>query len=247
MTKIVKRSLISLGAIFGILLLLSGVVLAKFYLESRKLSVLETREIAADIYAVKDTYVNLFLMKTNDTYIAFDAGNNIKKVEQGLVRLKIDPKKVAAVFLTHSDSDHTGACSLFPNAVIYLSKAEEQMINGRRSRFLFMKNRLGIPHERLEDNQIINVSGLRIKGIVTPGHTPGSMCFLVNDTYLFAGDTMGLKNGEVTGFNDFFNMDSQRQRKSLDQLADLSGVTSVFTAHYGFTDSHKIAFRNWKD
>jgi hypothetical protein len=32
----------------------------------------------------------------------------------------------AAVFLTHSDVDHIAACSLFENAVIYLSKAEEQ-------------------------------------------------------------------------------------------------------------------------
>ncbi len=247
MTKIMKRSLISLGAVFGILLFLGGVVLVKFYLESRKLSPLETREIAAGVYAVKDTYVNLFLIKTNDAYIAIDAGINEKHVQEALERLKIDPKKVAAVFLTHSDSDHIGACRLFPNAVIYLSKAEEQMINGQMPRFLFMKNKLTVPHELLESNQVLNVSGLSIKGISTPGHTPGSMCFLVNDTYLFTGDTMGLKNGEVTGFNDFFNMDSQRQRKSLDQLADLSGVTSVFTAHYGFTDSHEIAFRNWKN
>jgi len=247
MKLIMKRSLVGLGTVLGIIALLSAAVLVTVYLETRKMSVLESREVAAGVYAVKDSYVNMFLIKTNDTYIAIDAGNNKKQVQQELTRMGIDPKKVSAVFLTHSDVDHIGACSLFQNAVIYLSKAEEQMVTGQTHRFLFMKNQLGLPHELLEDNQILNISGLRIKTLLTPGHTPGSMCFLINDTYLFAGDSMGLKNGEVTEFNDLFNMDSKRQRRSISQLADLSGVKYVFTAHYGFIDSYETAFKNWKD
>ena len=247
MNKILKKSLIPLAGVLGILLVLAVVVLGKFYMEYRKLSPLETREIVDGVYAVQDSYVNLFLVKTHDTYIAIDAGNNAKQVHQELTRLKIDPKKVAAVFLTHSDVDHIAACSLFENAEIYLPKAEEPLANGQIPRFLFMKNQLAHPHEFVDDNQILNISGLKIKGILTPGHTPGSMCFLVNDTYLFTGDTMGIKNGEVIQFNDLFNMDSHRQRKSITQLADLTGVEYVFTAHYGFIDSPEIAFRNWKE
>jgi len=236
-----------LGAVIGLVTILTCGILVKFYLEARKLSPLETGEIVAGVYSVHDTYVNLFLLKINDIYIAIDAGNSQKHVQQELKRLQIDPEKVAALFLTHSDSDHTGACSLFSNAVIYLSKAEEQMINGQTSRFLFMKNKFKFSHVLLKDNQIINFPGLKVKGILTPGHTPGSMCFLVNDTYLFTGDTMGLKNGEATGFNDFFNMDSDIQRSSLGKLAKLSGIKYLFTAHYGFTDSLETAFRNWQD
>jgi len=183
----------------------------------------------------------------NDTYIAFDAGNDAKQVRQELARIKIDPKTVAAVFLTHSDPDHVAACTLFSNAKIYLPKAEEPMVNRQISRFLFMKNQLALPHELLDDNQIINISGLKIKGISTPGHTPGSMSFLVNETHLFTGDTMGIKDGEVTPFNDLFNMDSQRQRKSITRLAALPGVEYIFTAHYGFIESPETAFRNWKE
>ena len=242
-----KRSLISVAAVLGIILLLGGVVLTKVYLEARKLSPLETREIADGVYAIQDSYVNLFLVKTNDTYIAIDAGNNEKQVSRELLKLKIDPKKVAAVFLTHSDVDHIAACSLFENAVIYLPKAEEPMVTGQISRFLFMKNQLAHPHELLEDNQILTISGLKIKGILTPGHTPGAMCFLVNDTHLFTGDTMGIKNGEVTQFNDLFNMNTLRQRNSITRLAALSGVEYIFTAHYGIIDSPETAFRNWKE
>ena len=241
-----KNFLILLGAVLSILVVLSGGVLVKLYLETRQMNPLETGNLVASVYAVKDSYVNLFLVKTNDTYIAFDAGNHKSDVQQGLEKLHIDPKRIAAVFLTHSDVDHIAACRLFPNAVIYLSKAEEQMVNGQTRRFLFMRNHLAPPYELLEDNQVITISGLKIKGILTPGHTPGSMCYLVDDTYLFAGDTMGIKNGEVTKFNDFFNMDSQRQAQSLAKLAGLSGVKYIFTAHYGFSDSPEIAFRSWK-
>ena len=247
MKRVVKRSWVGLGTLLGIIALLGGAVLVKVYLETRQLSALESREIVDGVYGVKDSYVNLFLFKTKDGYIAIDAGNNKKQVQQELTRMGIDPKKVSAVFLTHSDPDHIGGCSLFKNAVIYLSKAEEQMVNGQTHRFLFMRNKLGLSHELLENNQILTISGVRIKAILTPGHTPGSMSFLINDTYLFTGDSMGLKNGKVTGFNDIFNMDSQLQRRSITQLAELPGVKYVFTAHHGFVDSHETAFKNWTE
>jgi glyoxylase-like metal-dependent hydrolase (beta-lactamase superfamily II) len=43
----------------------------------------------------------------------------------------------------------------------------------------------------LEDESIIEVGRLRLKTMLTPGHTPGSMCFLVEGSpILFSGDTL---------------------------------------------------------
>ncbi len=43
----------------------------------------------------------------------------------------------------------------------------------------------------LEDSSVLEVGGLRIGTIATPGHTPGSMCFTVEGTpLLFTGDTL---------------------------------------------------------
>ena len=43
----------------------------------------------------------------------------------------------------------------------------------------------------LEDDAVLEVGDLRLQTIATPGHTPGSMCFSVEDTpLLFSGDTL---------------------------------------------------------
>ena len=43
----------------------------------------------------------------------------------------------------------------------------------------------------LEDDSVIEVGRLRLHTIFTPGHTPGSMCFLVEGSpVLFSGDTL---------------------------------------------------------
>lgn len=63
---------------------------------------------------------------------------------------------------------------------------------------------------------------------------------------VFAVGVLAKFYGEVTLFNDLFNMDSERQARSLSQLADLTGVEYVFTAHYGVVESFETAFSNWK-
>ncbi len=45
--------------------------------------------------------------------------------------------------------------------------------------------------EVLGDDEVLEVGRLRVRTVATPGHTPGSMCFLVEDTpLLFSGDTL---------------------------------------------------------
>jgi len=254
MKKTVKRILIGLS--IGLLILLLVVSMfniksetdkIKFNSETDKMTPLETQEIVEGVYSIKDSYVNLFLIKSGDKYIAIDAGNNLESVKQEMEKLNVDHQKVVAVFLTHSHADHVGALELFKNATIYISREEEQMINRQTSRFSIFKNKLNYDYELVEDNQIINISDLKIKGILTPGHTPGSMCYLINDKYLFTGDTMSLKSGNVDVFNDFFNMDTKTQRKSLKKLTGFPEVKYIFTAHYGFTDNYKKALKNWNE
>ena len=58
---------------------------------------------------------------------------------------------------------------------------------------------------------------------------------------------MSLKDGRVSLFNEFFNMDSETQGKTMRKLARLSGVDYLFTAHYGVTDDYAKAFSEWME
>jgi glyoxylase-like metal-dependent hydrolase (beta-lactamase superfamily II) len=45
--------------------------------------------------------------------------------------------------------------------------------------------------EVIEDDSVIQIGDVRLHTILTPGHTPGSMCFLVEGSpVLFSGDTL---------------------------------------------------------
>ncbi|MFX0202011.1 MAG: MBL fold metallo-hydrolase [Candidatus Hodarchaeota archaeon] len=247
MNKLMKSVLMIIGVVLGLLVLAGVAYILVFQSETNKMTPLESQEIIEDVYVIQDSFVNMFLIKRDNHYIAFDAGNDADHIRQELDKLNIKEEEVAAVFLTHTDADHTAALSLFGNATIYISKAEEQMIDGRTPRFLFVHNTFEYEPELVEDGQIIDVSGLNVQGILTPGHTPGATVYLVDDKYLFVGDSMSLQDGKVDLFNDFFNMDSETQRASLKKLADLSGVEYIFTAHYGVTDDYAKAFSGWAE
>ncbi len=232
--------------IVTILILVGAGLAGLVYFETRKMTTMDTQQVVPGLYAVKDGYVNFYLIQGQDTYIAVDAGMDPDRIRRELERLDIDPEQVGAVFLTHSDVDHIGGLSVFPRAKIYLPAQEEQMINGQTPRFLFTRNKLAHPHELIGDNQVIEVGDHRVRAILTPGHTPGSTCFLINDTYLFTGDSMSLIDGEVREFNELFNMDTQTQRVSLGKLSGFSPAALMFTAHYGGTDKVNQAFARWK-
>jgi len=212
--KIIKKILIAVGILVGVILVLYALYVYKCKSELGKFHPNETKEIVQGIYSVKDIFVNLYFVKTGSNYVAIDAASNLQNVKQEMDKLNITPKKVIAILLTHTDYDHVGALELFKNAKVYISSAEEQMINGKTVRELINnKNRLDSAYEMIVDNQMLDISGLKVKGILTPGHTPGSMSYIINDRYLFTGDTLSIKDGKAELFNRFFNMDSDKEGK----------------------------------
>jgi hydroxyacylglutathione hydrolase len=246
MQKQTKTILWVTGIALALLIVAVVFLLARFFAETGKMKALETGAITVGVYAVKDGYVNLFLVKGTDGYIAIDGGDHPGHIAKELQKLKITEDQVKAVFLTHTDRDHIAALKLFGKEKVYISRDEEQMINGKTPRFFSLfKNSLPVRYEMMDDGQIVDLAGVKIKGILTPGHTPGSMCYLANDRFLFTGDNLSLKDGRADLFNDLFNMDSELQKKSLHKLKNIADVKFVFTSHYGSTDDPKRAFENW--
>ncbi len=218
----------------------------KFKSEINKMSVSETQEIVQGIYCIKDGYVNFYIINKNNTWIMIDAGNLAKNYTLALDKLGIEKDKISAIFLTHSDKDHTGALELFKDIPIYLAKEEEKIVTGDEYRALIFKNQIDFDYSCVEDNQIINIDSIEVRCILTPGHTTGSMCFEINGKYLFTGDNFSLIDGKVELFNAFFNMDSKVQAKSIKKIAAQNGIEAIFTAHHGYSKNFNEAFNEWK-
>ena len=242
MNKILKRSLWGIGIFVVILVLVMGGFYLKFKSEAKNMHVEETKELVQNIFSIKDSYVNMFLVKDSDNFVAIDAGGNIETIEKELKTLKINPDKVVAVLLTHTDGDHVAALKLFKNAAVYLSKDEEQMINGKTTRLMKSHNKIDVKtYNLLSDRQKIQIGNLSITGILTPGHTPGSMSYLINKKYLFVGDAFGLTNGKIDKPNSIFTDDMPTAIQSFHKIAHLPTVEYVFTAHTGYSNDYKNA------
>ena len=228
------------------LLVLVIIYMIVFRSSIKKMTPADTARLTEDVYAVRDKYVNMYLVRDGNNFIAVDAGIKPRNIRGELKKLDIDPERVKAVFLTHSDSDHAGGLSLFRRAVIYLHEDEEQMINGETGRMLWIGNRLDAEDYVLLEDDPVRVGDLKIKPVPTPGHTTGLTCYLVNDIYLFTGDAVSLKNGVIGLFPKYINKNARRARRSVDNITELDGVQYLFTGHHGYSADFSSAVRGYK-
>jgi hydroxyacylglutathione hydrolase len=230
-----KKVLIILGSVLVLLIIFGAGYFIMMKTVISKMAPAETGKITGNVYAIRDSFVNVYVIGSDSGYIMIDAGNDSETIKAGLAALNIDPSRVRAIFLTHSDG-------------VYLSRQEEQMINGETGRFLIFGTYIKTDKYNLVDEgQVLQFPGISIMGIQSPGHTPGSMCYLVNDKYLFTGDVLSLKDGKVAEFSKFINMDTKTDRKSIDKLIHLQVVEYIFTSHYGVSENFGAAFKDWKE
>jgi glyoxylase-like metal-dependent hydrolase (beta-lactamase superfamily II) len=128
------------------------------------------------------------------------------------------------IFETHVHADHvTGAAKLRSATGAKVAFNEDSGVSG--SDLL------------LADSQMIELSGIQLKAIKTPGHTSGCMCFLVNDEMLFSGDTLLFRG---TGRTDFQQGSNEKMFESIrEKLFVLADNTRVYPGHdyKGFTQS----------
>lgn len=194
------------------------------------------------IYAIEDVNIvrfmpcasDFFVLKAGGGLILFDTAMNSGRAAARMAELGLDPLKVAAVFLTHSDREHAGALRIFPNARVYVGEGEVPLLEGRRMRAPFLRNSLEAPYRTVSDGDRISFGGVEVRCIAVPGHTPGSTAYLVDGTRLFPGDALAFRGGKaVKSAGLFVDMDGKEYDASVAKLAGLEGVGAMYTDHYG--------------
>lgn len=247
MNKIVKRVLIVVGIIVGIVAIFGGYFFYKFSSETGKMTPVETGQISEHGFAIKDGFVNMYLIKDSLGYIAIDAGKDLKVIEKELQKLNINPEEVIAVLLTHSDMDHVAGLPLFTNAKLYMASNEVKMLNGEKQKIPGYNNSIGRnDYILLDDNQTVVIGAHKIHCILTEGHTSGSMCYQVNEKNLFTGDILSLHDGKLGHSVKFFDLDHDMTTNSISKITNLSNVEYILTSHWGISKDYKYAVNDWK-
>jgi len=241
MKKIQKRIML---IILAVIVLIAATALV-YVFPMLSMNPMETGEISdTGIYAIKNNSNNLFFIESDDGYIVIDAGSDADKVAQTLNQVSVDALDVKYVLLTHSDYDHVASLNLFPNAQIFISEDELQMVNGQSKRNAFSSNTLpdGIDKEGLTllaDGQELKLGEHTVECIKAPGHTLGSMVYLFDGQYLFTGDAFKVSDNTIDVHP--FTMDKEISKQSILQLNSvLNRSQLVFTAHYGYYQTDTI-------
>ncbi len=126
------------------------------------------------------------------------------------------------IFLTHDHIDHIGGLKALREKII----APLAVHGADNAKWLPVR-----PEMILSDGDVVFIGDVRAAAIYTPGHTPGSMCFKIED-YLLAGDTLFPGGpGRTVGPAEFKQIIESITRK----LFKLPAGTKVYPGHGGPT------------
>lgn len=231
---------------FRILGSLAAEGLSALYVRAKRLKPLRTGPVVGNVFAARTGTVNFYIYKDSGCTLCFDTGFGRESILRQLRKLGVDPLSVTHVFLTHADFDHAGGVSLFKNAKVYISAEEDLMLSIRTVRMFGFYRSKKIPRQcsLLGDGDTVRAGNSEVRAVLTPGHTPGSMSYILNGSMLFSGDTLRLENGRVYTLMRY-NMDTKTQEKSIRKLAALD-IRYAFAGHSGFTDDFAAAVSEWK-
>ncbi len=147
--------------------------------------------------------------------------------------------KPTAILLTHGHFDHImGVAGVKKeyNIPIYASKDEvEVLANPQINVSTMMGAYLSMKADKLfSDGDVLELAGMKLKVISTPGHTIGSVCFYMEEErVLISGDTLFEAS---VGRSDFPTGSSRQLIESIKtRLFVLPDDTDVFPGHGGTT------------
>lgn len=201
---------------------------------------IDSTQINDGIYAVRDGFVNFFLIKGDKGFIAVDAGVSPESAIEGLKGFDIDPSEVHTILLTHSDSDHAGGIEAFPNAELYIPDLEVPMIEGKDFRRFFGGERSGVSpistmeYTVLATGALFEIDGVSVQAVSVPGHSSGSTAFVIDDLYAFIGDMALISRGHLASLPSFLTNDTkQAEQTAADFEKNFGYLKFIATAHDG--------------
>ena len=157
----------------------------------------------------------------SDKCVVIDPGYQPDTV---LLKAKSLNKTIEAILLTHGHFDHVGAVKELvaeTGCEVYIHAAEAALPP------MMTAGELYFTRTYAEGDTICPIPGLELTVLHTPGHTPGSVCLLMQDQ-MFSGDTLFAGS---CGRVDFPGGNPQEMLRSLRRLASLEADYRVHPGH----------------
>jgi glyoxylase-like metal-dependent hydrolase (beta-lactamase superfamily II) len=163
---------------------------------------------------------NVWIVGDDDEVIVIDAPHDADGIAAAVAG-----RRVVAIACTHAHDDHVRVApqlAALTGAPVLLDPADLcvwRLTHPDRE-----------PDGELVDGQQLDVAGVTLQVMSTPGHAPGAVCFYAPQlAALFSGDTLFQGGPGATGrsFSDFPTIIASIRSR----LLDLPGETTVYTGH----------------
>ena len=163
--------------------------------------------------SVSSTYTYLLASRRGGEALIIDPV--LEKVDRYIQLLEELDLKLVKAMDTHVHADHiTGLGALRDRTRCITVMGEQSGVD--------------VVSQRVSDGDRIDIEGLSLTALYTPGHTDDSYCFLMDDR-VFTGDTLLIRG---TGRTDFQHGDSHAGYESIfDKLLTLPDETLVYPGH----------------
>ena len=196
-------------------------------------------EIFANCYMIIDEATNVAAVIDPGWY-----GNIIKNI---LAKENVNLKYV---LLTHGHFDHvSGVYGLQQEegAKVVIHECDrEHLLDPKKS---LAEGNFPEPHQpvnadvTVKDGDIIKLGNSEIKVMHTPGHTNGSVCYILEEErVIFSGDTLFCM---TAGRTDFWDGSDEKMIASLKKLIALEGDYKIYPGHNRETNLERERTRNW--
>ena len=168
---------------------------------------------------------NCYIVTNEETLdcVVIDPGDDV-----AVLKNTLHGRAVAGVLVTHAHFDHILGLPACEGAPIYVHEADADAMTDPVLNCAHWGREPHIAADHtLCDGDEIMLAGMRFTVMHTPGHTPGSVCFLCEDQ-LFSGDTLfadGFGRTDLPGGN------FEELRHSLRRLLTIDGSMRLRPGH----------------
>jgi hydroxyacylglutathione hydrolase len=167
-----------------------------------------------------------YVVETSEGLVLIDSGLHADLVKREMHALNLDWRRIRAILLTHVHGDHSGGARELraaTGAKIYAGRGDAAILRAGGPRTAYFST-FAMPDPtpaptpvdvEVDGDTVFTIGAARFTALATPGHTPGSVCYLLErggQRALFSGDIIWSLSDDGNPLGDYVAYLSPRYR-----------------------------------